>query len=507
MKIKCFFAFAVGIVVTVLADTISLTRPENGAMVSMLKPEQQLFCHLDSKGGRKVLDNPELVHFLEQSVRSFPKGIELTWVFTGVRNQVRYEITLADNEAFANARVIPVENEQHFTLYNLFNGKTYYWRMKAYNAIDTSAWSTAYRFTTPAAISQTSPANGSAMTAVSITLQWNTLTGSTYYYVECDTSQSFNSPLHITDSINGSSKTILFHYGKTYYWRVKACNENDTTQWSLPWSFTTPAAVTLSSPADYYQNTTLSASLSWSSISGTSKYEAQWDTSASFNSPLLGSGTTTSTSKSASVLHYGKTYFWRVRAMNAVDTSAWSLVRHFMTPSSFNLSSPSDSSAIANVKATLSWKSISCDQYICQYDTNAYFSSPAIQTIATTTTSCTASDLYYGARYHWRVAAVSSVDTSAWTAAWTFTTPASVTLKSPADNSTINANTQKLTWNTFTGNTYYDYQYDTTPNFNSTMLYTASCSSGTSAVTVSNLMFCTTYYWRVRARNNNDISR
>ncbi|MBP5709862.1 MAG: fibronectin type III domain-containing protein [Bacteroidales bacterium] len=390
---------------------------------------------------------------------------------------------------------------------NLYYGKTYYWRMKAYNSLDTSAWSTAYRFTTPAAIYQTSPADGSAMTAVSITLQWNTLTGSTYYYVECDTSQSFNSPLHITDSINGSSKTILFHYGKTYYWRVKACNENDTTQWSLPWSFTTPAAVTLSSPADYYQNTTLSASLSWSSISGTSKYEAQWDTSASFNSPLLGSGTTTSTSKSASVLHYGKTYFWRVRAMNAVDTSAWSLVRHFMTPSSFNLSSPSDSSAIANVKATLSWKSISCDQYICQYDTNAYFSSPAIQTIATTTTSCTASDLYYGTRYHWRVAAVSSVDTSAWTAAWTFTTPASVTLKSPADNSTINANTQKLTWNTFTGNTYYDYQYDTTPNFNSTMLYTASCSSGTSAVTVSNLMFCTTYYWRVRARNNNDISQ
>ena len=131
MKIKFYLLTLVSLSLTVLSDTISLTRPENGAMVSMLKPEQQLFCHLDSEAGRKVLDNPELVHFLEHSVRSFPKGIDLTWVFTGVRSQVRYEVALADNEAFANARIIPVEKEQSLSLYNLFNGKTYYWKVTA----------------------------------------------------------------------------------------------------------------------------------------------------------------------------------------------------------------------------------------------------------------------------------------------------------------------------------------------------------------------------------------
>ena len=131
MNTKSLLIALVGLSFAVLADTISLTLPENAVTVSMLKPEQQIFCHLDSEGGRKVLNNPELVHFLEHSVRSFPKGIELTWVFTGVRSQVRYEVTLADNEAFANARVIPVDNEQRLILYNLFNGKTYFWKVAA----------------------------------------------------------------------------------------------------------------------------------------------------------------------------------------------------------------------------------------------------------------------------------------------------------------------------------------------------------------------------------------
>ena len=129
MKIKSFLVALAGLSLAVLADTISLTAPENGITVSMLKPEQQLFCHLDSEAGRKALASPELVHFLEHSVRSFPKGIELSWIFTGVRSQVRYEVALADNEAFANAQTFPVENEQRLTLYNLFNGKTYYWKV------------------------------------------------------------------------------------------------------------------------------------------------------------------------------------------------------------------------------------------------------------------------------------------------------------------------------------------------------------------------------------------
>ena len=131
MKTKFFLLALVSLSLAALADTISLTTPENGLTVSMLKPEQQLFCHLDSNAGRKVLDNPELANFLSQTVRSFPKGIELAWVFTGVRSQVRYEVTLADNEAFENARTIPVEAEQRLTLYNLFNGKTYFWKVAA----------------------------------------------------------------------------------------------------------------------------------------------------------------------------------------------------------------------------------------------------------------------------------------------------------------------------------------------------------------------------------------
>ena len=123
-------AIFLGLSLAVLADSIAPTTPKNGATLSMLKPEQQIFCQLTEQGGRKILADPALAAYFASEVKSFPKGVELGWIFTGVRSQVRYEVTLADNEAFENARVLPAEKSQ-LTLYNLFLGKTYYWKVAA----------------------------------------------------------------------------------------------------------------------------------------------------------------------------------------------------------------------------------------------------------------------------------------------------------------------------------------------------------------------------------------
>ncbi len=130
MKNKCFAAFAFGFCLAVLADTITLNTPDDGATLSMLKPEQQLYCLLDSQAGRQVLASLEQREFLSSSVRSFPKGIKLGWTFIGEATPVRYEVVLADNEDFTNARVLPTR-EEHLTLYNLLLGKKYYWKVDA----------------------------------------------------------------------------------------------------------------------------------------------------------------------------------------------------------------------------------------------------------------------------------------------------------------------------------------------------------------------------------------
>lgn len=78
--------------------------------------------------------------------------------------------------------------------------------------------------------------------------------------------------------------------------------------------------------------------INWNSVGGVSLYEHQADTSSSFNSPLLDAGQHiylstdpdgTDTEYQLSNLLHGQKYFWRVRAITATDTSAWSSTWNF----------------------------------------------------------------------------------------------------------------------------------------------------------------------------------
>jgi hypothetical protein len=54
---------------------------------------------------------------------------------------------------------------------------------------------------------------------------------------------------------------------------------------------------------------------------------------------------------------------------------------------------------------------------------------------------------------------------------------------------------------------FYDYQLDTTPNFNSPLLISTSCQRSYNYASTSNLLFGKTYYWRVRARHTTDTTQ
>jgi hypothetical protein len=82
-----------------------------------------------------------------------------------------------------------------------------------------------------------------------------------------------------------------------------------------------------------------------------------------------------------------------------------------------------------------------------------------------------------------------------------FTTIDQIFLVTPTNGATNQAPNEILDWSPLSGITNYDYQWDTTANFNSPLLNSASISSGFSQATTSNLRFGTIYYWRVRARH------
>ncbi len=396
-----------------------------------------------------------------------------------------------------------------YSLYNLYFGKTYYWRVKAQNSYSTSDWSETWHFTTPSRTTLSSPADSTDITTLSQTIYWNTLSGTTTYQYQCDTTANFDSPALISGTRSSSYSYVSLSslcFESTNYWRVRCINSVDTSDWSEVWTFNTVGRMTLSSPADLSTLSGVSQTLYWNSYSGATRYEYQYDTTATFNSPIAVSYTTTSTSASISNLAYAAHYYWRVRAINSRDTSAWSDVWNFFTPSAIQLVSPADGYASSSVSISLQWTGISGSSYIYELDTVPTFDSPLYYSSTTSYTSVSVSSLHYGKTYYWRVAAINSVDMSAWSSVWSFTTPARTTLSSPADGTVLTSLSQYFYWNTLSGTSMYEYQVDTLPDFTSPASFTGTRSSSYNYVSLSNLFFENTIYWRVRCINSVDTS-
>ncbi len=149
------------------------------------------------------------------------------------------------------------------------------------------------------------------------------------------------------------------------------------------------------------------------------------------------------------------------------------------------------------------------ESYDYQLDTIASFDSPDLKEYTHTDTygGKTVSDLRYGQKYFWRVRGRNDADTSEWTETWTFTTKIyGATQSSPANgNENIALNTT-LWINTVSGSENYDYQIDTSLNFNSALLIEYTHTDSYSGYNVSLTRYGQRYYWRVRGRNDSDTS-
>jgi hypothetical protein len=230
---------------------------------------------------------------------------------------------------------------------NLLFNTTYYWRVRAYHATDTSAYGPVWSFTTINAITNLSPANGAINQETNVTLDWTAFSGITGYLYQYDTSPSFNSPNLFNGIIGATSQVASANllFNTTYYWRVRAYHAADTSAYGPVWSFTTINAISNLSPANGAVNQEANVTLDWTAFSGITGYLYQYDTSPSFNSPNLFNGIIGATSQVASAnLLFNTTYYWRVRAYHAADTSAYGPVWSFTTINAITNLSPANGS-------------------------------------------------------------------------------------------------------------------------------------------------------------------
>ncbi len=169
-------------------------------------------------------------------------------------------------------------------------------------------------------------------------------------------------------------------------------------------------------------------------------------------------------------------------------------------PSIPTLASPTNNATGQPTALTLSWNSVSgALTYEVRVATAAGFGVATVSDQAGLTgVSATVAGLAGSTTYYWQVNATNGAGTTAWSAAWSFTTTiGSPALSSPANGATGQPVTLSLSWGSVSGAVSYGVQVSTDMSFGSTM-------SGQSGLTglydvVSGLTGGVTYYWEVDA--------
>jgi hypothetical protein len=213
-------------------------------------------------------------------------------------------------------------------------GDQYFWRVRGINNSDTSDWSEIRNFYTRDTIAIVSPSNGLTNVHPVDSIKIKSIFGATGYQFAFDDDAGFSSPYYFDwdstafhvisgDTIaRGAMDTIPFG---AQYWKVRLYNNVDTCLWSSVRTITTVSKVNMLTPADADTNVLVTTNFSWDAIRGAKFYSLEYDTIASFSSPMKVSLNVTSNSYDPPTNLLSRTdYFWRVRCATESDTtSAW----------------------------------------------------------------------------------------------------------------------------------------------------------------------------------------
>jgi hypothetical protein len=316
---------------------------------------------------------------------------------------------------------------------------TYYWQVRANNTDgttyangdDTSEWSFTTRLAPPEAFSKISPGDTASSVSINPTLDWDPSNGASSYEYCYDTSNDHTcSTWHNTGSSTMVSLSSLT-YSTTYYWQVRAINQDSTTYAngaeSNDWSFTTRAApiypgpFSKTNPSNGSTGVEFNLTLYWETSTYTTEYEYCYDTTNdNVCSSWISTGTTSSVNLSS--LSSETTYYWQVRAKNtdgytyangsATDFWNFTTKAAAVAPGAFDKVSPTDGFVSESDSFQLEWQpSEGVETYEYCFDTIdddnclSWIDNSANETV-------TLNNLDFGSTYYWQVRAKNTTDTT-----------------------------------------------------------------------------------------------
>ena len=410
------------------------------------------------------------------------------------------------------------------TITGLTNGVAYVFRVAATNSAGTSSYSTTSASATPQSVPSlpTSVAGTGGNTQVS--LVWTTPSSNggrsiTDYIVQFSSNAGSTWTTFSDGTSTATSATVTgLTNGTEYVFQVAAINSVGTGSYSVASSvvipFTVPGQPTsLSGTAGINQ-----IDLSWTAPTSNggaavTDYVVEYSTNSGSTWVTFVDGVSTSTSASVIGLTNGTGYIFRVTAKNAAGNGTASATTSAIVPRTMPSAAQSVTGTAGNAQVALSWSApvsnggASVTDYAIQFSTDGTNWTLFTDSVSTST-SATVTGLTNGTSYVFRVAAVNSAGTGAYSIASTSVTPFT-TPGTPTSVLVTRGNAQvSLSWTAPTsngGNAIIQYRVQYAPEGGddySTWSSSISTLSTSTSYTVTGLTNGTSYKFRVVAANS-----
>ncbi len=433
------------------------------------------------------------------AAKASPSGynsIQLNW--NGLPGTTNYEIWRSTSRDGTYTRA-GITASTSFTNTGLATDKTYFFKVRACQAVDGVNYYSAWSDIVSAKPIPVPPSNVKAVatTPSSAKITWDKVTGATNYEVWRATS-----PTGTYARIGLTAATSFTNTGlttnTTYYYKVRTYQAIGGKSYYSTWSAIV-SAKPIPAPPGNVKATTMSSSsvkITWNTVTGAKNYEVWRATSPTGTYTRV--GMTAATSFTNTGLTVNTTYYYKVRAYLSVGGkycfSAWSAI-----VSAKPVPAPPGNvkaTAVSSSSAKITWNTVAGAK---NYEVWRATSPTGTYTRVgmTAATSFTNTGLTVNTTYYYKVRAYLSVGGKYCFSAWSAIVSAKP-IPAPPGNvkaTAVSSSSAKITWNMVAGAKNYEVWRATSP----TGSYTRVGMTAATSFTNTGLTTNTTYYYKVRA--------
>ncbi len=431
-------------------------------------------------------------------------------IWNTVANTDLYEVELSLGSDFTEIVESAVIDGSQWRVYNKLDyGTKYFWRARSKRNKSCSDWSEVRWFTTTTAPPELEyPPDSSYSIDTNVTFAWKKVESASSYQLQVATDEGFGNIVLDKNKLAAiTQKASGLTLNTEYFWRVRSLSSTSNSNWSETWVFTTKlAAPVLLKPTDKAITQSADVTVKWDTVPGAATYNIVLASDPDFNNIVYDSLSTTDSTFVYGLYEVGKTYYWKVRALNLPNEGYWSETHRFtISQSQLTLIYPQNNSRNIPNNTEFEWNGPeNAQRYHLQVASDPAFKNITAEDSSVTGTKKTLPGLTYNV-YYWRVRYILDNNFSEWTETWKFTTdPGLALLMSPVNDSVNIAIPAELTWDAPKIAESFIIEVATDINFKDVKYSKNKLTD--KKVSVPGLQNYTKYYWHVRFVVKSDTS-